>query len=369
MQNPASLHTDEFPALLARLPSDLDLDRLAIEHKAIRRGRKIKSGDALLRLALAHGPGGMSLRDAAGWAGALGLATLSNPGVKYRLDRSVDFLKAIMDHLLAAKSASQTLHWPGRTMRVADSTVICQPGSKGTDWRVHGVFDLGTGGFSNLELTDHKGGETLSRGAPVGGEVRIADRGYGHAKAWHRFRQDSGGKADLIVRMKWNSFSLTGKDGAPFDLIDHLESLPDDRLAHEIDVRAKLQRGVFVPIRLIVLRKPPEAVETTCKMLRSHASRKQRRLDPRSLIAAGFLILGTSLPAEGYPAGEVLAAYRLRWQIELAFKRLKSLLHIDKLPARTDLGARSWLYPHLILALLCDGLSQDFLESFPSGPA
>jgi hypothetical protein len=368
MQNPASLHTDEFSALLARLPSDLDLDRLATEHKAIERGRKIKSGAALLRLALAHGPGGMSLRDAAGWAGVLGLGTLSNPAVKYRLDKAVDFLKAIMDHLLAAKSASQTLHWPGRTIRVADSTSICQPGSKGTDWRVHGVFDLGTGGFSNLELTGGKGGESLSRGAPAAGEVRIADRGYGHARAWHRFLQDSGGKADLIVRMKWNSFALSGKDGAPFDLIDHLGTLPDDRLAHEIDVRAKVRRGVFVPIRLIILRKSPEAAEATCKMLRGQASRKQTRLDPRSLTAAGFLILGTSLPADGYPAGEVLAAYRLRWQIELAFKRLKSLIHIDKLPARTDLAARSWLYPHLILALLCDDLSQDFLESFPSGP-
>ena len=80
-------------------------------------------------------------------------------------------------------------------------------------------------------------------------------------------------------------------------------------------------------------------------------------------------MLGTSLPAEHYPAAELLTAYRLRWQIELAFKRLKSLLHIDKLPARTELGARSWLYPHLILALSCDDLSQDFLESFPSGPA
>ena len=72
MQNTASPHTDEFPALLARLPADLDLDRLAIEHKAIQRGRKIKTGTALLRLALAHGPGGLSLRDAAGWAGMLG---------------------------------------------------------------------------------------------------------------------------------------------------------------------------------------------------------------------------------------------------------------------------------------------------------
>jgi hypothetical protein len=112
MQNIASLHTDEFPALLARLPPDLDLDQLAIEHKAIQRGRKIKTGTELLRLALAHGPGGMSLRDAAGWSGMLGLGSLSNPAVKYRLDNSVEFLEAVTAHLLAARSASQALHWP-----------------------------------------------------------------------------------------------------------------------------------------------------------------------------------------------------------------------------------------------------------------
>jgi hypothetical protein len=368
MQHTASPYTDEFPALLACLPPDLDLDQLAIEHKAIQRGRKIKTGTELLRLALAHGPGGMSLRDAAGWAGLLGLASLSNPAVKYRLDKSVDFLAAVTDHLLAARSASQALHWPGRTIRVADGTCISKPGSKGTDWRVHGVYDLGAGGFSNLELTDGKGAETLTYGAPVAGEVRIADRGYCRAKAWHRFRQDSGGKADLIVRIKWNGFHLTGQDGAAFDLIDHLAILPNDQLAHEINVQALVRRGVTTPIRLIILRKPPEAVAATRKTLHAQASRKQKVLDPRTLIAAEFLILGTTLSAEDYPAVEVLAAYRLRWQIELAFKRLKSLLHIDKLPARTDLGARSWLYPHLILALLCDDLSQVFLESFPSGP-
>ena len=77
------------------------------------------------------------------------------------------------------------------------------------------------------------------------------------------------------------------------------------------------------------------------------------------------MILATSLPSEHYPAGEVLAAYRLRWQIELAFKRLKSLLHLDQLPTRTDQASRSWLLSHLILALLCDDATQDLLGSFP----
>ena len=77
------------------------------------------------------------------------------------------------------------------------------------------------------------------------------------------------------------------------------------------------------------------------------------------------MLLVTSLPRSGYSAPAILAAYRLRWQIQLAFKRLKSLLHIDRLPTRTGAGSQSWLYAHLILALLCDDLSQDVLGSSP----
>ena len=101
--------------------------------------------------------------------------------------------------------------------------------------------------------------------------------------------------------------------------------------------------------------------------MRQQASRKQHEIDPRSLIAAEYLVLATSLEEDEFPAEAVLAAYRLRWQIELAFKRLKSLLHIDKLRTKTEAGTRCWLYAHLIVALLGDDLSQDVLESFPSG--
>ena len=46
--------------------------------------------------------------------------------------------------------------------------------------------------------------------------------------------------------------------------------------------------------------------------------RRAITLDPRSLIAAEFMILGTSLPKRGYTAKDILAVYRLRWRIELA---------------------------------------------------
>jgi hypothetical protein len=155
---------------------------------------------------------------------------------------------------------------------------------------------------------------------------------------------------------------------AEFDLIGWLQQRPTENDTHEITVRAQSgKHQTPITIRLIARRKPPQAIEAADKALRRQASRKQTRLDPRSLIASQYLVLATSLPAETFPASEVLAAYRLRWQIELAFKRLKSLLKTGKLRTRTEPGTRCWLYAHLIVALLCDDLSQDVLDSFPSG--
>ena len=146
MQTTASVPADQFPDLLKRLPAGLDLDRLAYETKAIQRKRKIGDGASLLRLALARGPGGFSLRQTSAWVSLLEIADLSNPGVHYRLKQAVAFLAALVGLLLAAKVPGANLRWPGRMLRLADGTCVSKPGSKGTDWRVHGVFDLGRGG-------------------------------------------------------------------------------------------------------------------------------------------------------------------------------------------------------------------------------
>jgi hypothetical protein len=365
MQHAASCYSDRFPELLARLPPDIELDVLAAEHKAIERCREVGDGATLLRLAFARGPGELSLRDTASWASAAGIAALSNPAVKYRLDKSVEFLKAILERQLAAAAGSQDLLWPGRSLRAADGTTISKPGSSGTDWRVHGVFDLGAGGFTTLELTDGRGAESLGRGRPVAGEVRIGDRYFARARDLAHYREVSHGAADFIVRVRWNGFRLTRPNGRKFDLIKHLRALPQRSATHEVEVRAAVQGTQTLPLRLIILRKTPEQAAATIKQLRTRANRKQQQLDPRSEVAAHFLILATSLAAADYPADEILTAYRLRWQIELAFKRLKSLLHIDRMPTHTDRASRSWLYAHLILALICDDLSQEVLESFP----
>ncbi len=365
----ASLPADQFNDVLGRVPSWVDLDRLAFETKAIERPREVRDGATLFRLGLARGPGGLSLSQTAAWAGLIGVAGLSAPGVKYRLDNAVDFFEALVNALLTGAAQTTPLHWPGRFLRAADGSSICERASKGVDWRVHGVFDLGRGRFSHLELSDCHGAESMARGAPIDGEIRIVDRGFAKAGVLQAWYEQGGGRADFIVRISWRSFALTTPDGKPFRLCDHFATLPDTAGPHEVTVLARTgPNKPALALRLVILRKSAEATEAARVKLRRHATRRQKKLDPRTLVAAEFLVLATSLPADLYRACDICAAYRLRWQIELAFKRLKSLLHIDQIPTRTTQASRSWLLSHLVLALLCDDISQHMLASFPPGP-
>jgi hypothetical protein len=57
------------------------------------------------------------------------------------------------------------------------------------------------------------------------------------------------------------------------------------------------------------------------------------------------------------------------WQIELAFKRLKSILHLDRLPAKDPDLAHAWITAHLLLALLIDDTAAKLADSPPEDPA
>lgn len=374
--SPSVASLDHWSRRIHDLIGDFDFDEAARSTGALVRRRAVKSAQALLHLALARGPGGFSLRQTAAWAHMAGVADLTDASLNDRLHQSCDFLGAIVAALLRARTGEALARRPGRSVRIADGTCVSKPGGKrgvsGTDWRIHAVYDLGAGGFNHLEITDAHGGEAIDRGAPVAGEIRIADRGYANAKALRRFI-DAGSRTadmptvDFIVRLRWNACKFSDLQGQSFDLINRLRSLPPDRQVDEVPVKI-LGAGAPLPVRLVIRRKAPEHVEAEIKRLRRAADKNKRQLDPRSLVAAEFVMLATSLDDEAYPATEVLSLYRLRWQIELAFKRLKSLLHIDKLPAKTERGGLSWLYAHLILALIVEAEAQDLLDSFPSGP-
>jgi hypothetical protein len=225
--------------------------------------------------------------------------------------------------------------WASRHLRLADSTSLSEPGSGGTDWRVHAVYDLAGGRFTHLDLTDGHGGEALDRGEPAAGELRVCDRGFCNGPAFARYLQQSQAVgADFIVRMRGRGLKLWTAAGQAFDLFGLLDDIAAPGETASASVQMQVGKGrARVKLRVIAVRLPDDRAEANRKRLRQSASRKQTTPEPNSLLAAGFVIVTTSLPAV-IPAEEVLATCRLRWQTERAFKRLKSLLHIDRLPTQ-----------------------------------
>src|SRR5205085_714594 len=121
-------------------------------------------------------------------------------------------------------------------------------------------------------------------------------------------------------------------------------------------------------LRLVIRRKDPEQVATEQKRLLKDAKKRGKQPDPRSLEAAKYILLLTSLPADAFPPADILALYRFRWQIELAFKRFKSLAGLDMLPAKKPELARAWIYARLIVAIIAEQIAGQVPDSSPSGP-
>jgi transposase len=92
----------------------------------------------------------------------------------------------------------------------------------------------------------------------------------------------------------------------------------------------------------------------------------RRRARARAALSAQYLMLMTTLDAQTMPATQVLSQYRLRWQVEIAFKRLKSLAGLDDVQAKEARLAKAAIWAKLILAILTETLLGHVLALSPS---
>lgn len=354
----ASPRLDHWPSVIGHIASVMDLEASARQHKALQRRRGVRSADALLQLALLYGPGGLSLRSTASYATEAGIADLCDVSLLDRLRNAGDFLSDILTHLLAQRRDDAVTDGRLR-LSLVDGSTVSVAGSTGSDWRLHARYEPARGGFTDLMVTEATTAEALCCVAVRPDDVLVQDRGYARLRNFTHARSQN---ADFITRIGWRSVSLFQPSGEPFDLIGALS--PDGPAVTEHAVRIGAGSNA-VPARLIIARKPPEATQRQHDKLRRKASRKQHKTDPRTLRAAGFMMLLTSLSPAVVAAEEVVRLYRMRWQIELAFKRLKSLGGFDELQASDPRLARSWLLAHLIAAVLIEASLGEALDSPP----
>jgi IS4 transposase len=252
----------------------------------------------------------------------------------------------------------------GRLIRILDATTVAKASVHDKKnnglWRMHCAFELEREQFDFIEITDQSEAELIDRVPVVPGEIRIGDRAYLQADRIAKVMAQGG---DVVVRAPWKNVRWLNADGEAFDLISHLKSCRDEVI--ETPVRLGLKKGEPLKMRLIALRKSEAAAEEARRKINKEAKAKSKQVRQETLIAAGFVILVTSLAQEAFPAETVLKLYRMRWRIELAFKRLKSLIGLRAPPAKDPRIARPWILAHFLIALVTEPLSQEFGVSPP----
>jgi hypothetical protein len=358
-----SPQSDVWQSMVARLGGAEALAASALRYGAFQRARGVKSAETLLRLVLAYAPGGRSLRVTAAEAAARGIADVSDVSLLERFCRCGDWLTALCEGLLAKVSSSPQDGFE-RLVRLIDGSRIEGPGK--TCWRLHLSYDAGRQRIADFAVTPLAQGEKLDRLAIRAGELEMGDRGFPQPDALRKVRDQ---EADLLVRLTWNSLHLHDpRTDRPLDWLDLFAQAARTGCV-DLPVTVHKPRGRFdpLPLRLVILPKPPEIAAHAQKAAQKAACKDQRRIDPRTLQAAEYLILITSLSPEAFPPELLATLYRVRWQIELAFKRLKSILRLDRLPAKDPDLAKAWITAHLLLALLIEDVAAELAESSPCG--
>jgi hypothetical protein len=337
-------------------PLEPDLEESARQDKALIRRRVIQSAANLLRLVMLYVARDFSLRQTGAWGTLLKLGCLSDVAVMQRLRRCNQWLGHLIV-LILLKQRIALVRLSGVRVRLVDATVISRPGSHGTDWRMHLSLDLGRLALDGIELTDAQGGESLARSHLQPGDILIADRGLAFLRSLGAVMRT----AYFVVRTNWQGLAFKQADGTCFDIAGWLHGIQD---AAERTVWLKLD-GSLVPVRLIVNPLPPEKAEKARCCARKLSESKGHTPHATTLLSAGFLMLVTNLPAEPYPLRQILMLYRMRWQIEMYFKRLKGLLAFDHLRAQDPQLAQTYLLGKVLLAILVDLLNQQIQSCAP----
>jgi hypothetical protein len=329
---------------------------LARSTGALKRARQVRSADALLRLAFLYAASGLSLQQAAARATIAGLARISSVGLMKRMRSAGPWLRALAEAVLAYSVRGPCLEADAsrRRLRIVDATHVRVSGSSGTDWRLHYVLSLPTLTCDFAEVTDAGGGETYTRVPVLPGDIILGDRGYCHREGVAHVIEQGG---DVVVRLNSNSFPLLDTEGTPLDLLATMRSLEE----HEPEswpVRFQARSRDY-DARLCAVRKSAGAAQSAKERLLKTARKKGKTVGDQTLELAEYIFVLTTPGLDDLTPAQVLELYRARWQIELGFKRLKSLFDAGSVPNRDPEAVRSWIYAKLLAVLLIERLGEE----------
>jgi hypothetical protein len=302
------------------------------------------------------------LRSTAAASSAADLVSVSHVAIHKWLRKAVPFFSYLLLSLTDAQLTFAPNRWAGYLVRAIDATTVQRPGAKGLTARIHYCLRLNDMACVQSIVTDTKVGESLRNFTTSPGIVDIADRGYSNPPSIAA-AVDQGG--DVLVRWNPPSLPLYGPRGRRINPLTVLHGLNLGAVQEwPVEVRPKGHGPILA--RLVVTRLPVEkAGEARARLRREQGTNATAQV----LYWAGFIMLVTTVPTERLDRIAIAELYCLRWQIELQFKRDKSIGGLDQLPNRRDENIKAWILAKLVLSELARRLTAVAPSKKPTAPA
>jgi hypothetical protein len=344
---------EDWPILLSFFPNNWG--KLASETDALKGLRKDKAVESFMKTLLIHIACGHSLRETATRAKLAGLADISDVAMLGRLRKAKNWLHSLCVALFEEQGIS--LHNESDfQVRLFDATNVKEPGKTGSLWRIHYSVQLPSLTCDFFKLTATKGmgtGESFFQYSIKKGDYIIADRGYSTASGIHHVVSK---RAYVMVRVNTQSLPILNLKGQKFPLLKNVNAIKRTGTVRSWKVLIPGRKSTTVQGRICVIRKSNEAIKLAHEKLKKNAKKKGHSIKPETLEYAKFVIVFTNYPEDLFSDIEVLDWYRSRWQVELIFKRFKSIAQLGHLPKHSDDSSKAWLYGKLFVALLTSKL-------------
>jgi hypothetical protein len=333
--------------MLELLPEGIE--KAAKETGALKRKREIKTAIDLMRLVFIYVVQGMSYLEVSVIAKMKGIAQISDVGFMKRFSKCEKLIEWLLENLKPQATAhyKKPEKFEKYDIKALDASVVTSGGKVRITHRLHYSIDIFKLKSDQYKITSQKTGESLTNFKIKQSDLYLGDRAYGTKTS---MQHCLAGEGNFIFRLKKNAFDIYNKSNKKIDLINKLRSIKKNKTlnlyCYFIDAEKRL-----VPIRVCAMLKPKGIVEGP---------------EDDTEFMNNFIVVVTSILDKNITAKDILGLYRLRWQVELYFKRLKSLMGFGDIPNKTEKNIKIWLNAKLVAAILLE-ITTAQVDFSPSG--
>jgi len=186
------------------------------------------------------------------------------------------------------------------------------------------------------------------------GDLVLADLGYFNMKT---FKQIFVVGAFFIFRLLIGTRLVDAQTSTPFVLSDILKTKKGN--IHQMQIVLGRNIETQVCCRLVCLRVSPEVANERRRKLKITMRKKGRTPSKELLILTDWTLMVTNVPEQWLPAEMLRPFYSLRWQIELLFKQIKTVVCIHKSTTGKENRLRCEIYGKLIMAVIIHRIHAD----------